>query len=144
MRRIIMTIDERGNVVWTRESDDHRLYYVNNNGVWSDDYVSVSDRSILDDLTKTEAKVDGGAKVSSHTSKTGINDIFKVFKFASDKTKVEWAVHLNGDTYTIGTKHDSSNASSWKDNLLIIRDIFLSLLNRLFYKFVTSCDQRTD
>ncbi len=32
-----MTIDERGNVVWTRESDDHRLYYVNNNGVWSDD-----------------------------------------------------------------------------------------------------------
>ncbi len=65
-----MTIDERGNVVWTRESDDHRLYYVNNNGVWSDDYVSVSDRSILDDLTKTEAKVDGGAKVSSHTSKT--------------------------------------------------------------------------
>ena len=110
-----MTIDERGNVVWTRESDDHRLYYVNNNGVWSDDYVSVSDRSILDDLTKTEAKVDGGAKVSSHTSKTGINDIFKVFKFASDKTKVEWAVHRNGDTYTIGTKHDSSNASSWKD-----------------------------
>jgi len=33
----------------------------------------------------------------------------------SDKTKVEWAVHRNGDTYTIGTKHDSSNASSWKD-----------------------------
>lgn len=140
----IWTMDEKGNVVWTRESDDHRLYYVNNNGVWSDDYVSVSDRSILDDLTKTEAKVDGGAKVSSHTSKSGINDIFKVFKFASDKTKVEWAVHRNGDTYTIGTKHDSSNASSWKDNLLIIRDIFLSLLNRLFYKFVTSCDQRTD
>lgn len=111
-------------MVWTRESDDHRLYYVNNNGVWSDDYVSVSDRSILDDLTKTEAKVDGGSKVSSHTSKSGINDIFKVFKFASDKTKVEWVVHRNGDTYTIGTKHDSSNASSWKDNLLIIRDIF--------------------
>ena len=121
----IWTMDEKGNVVWVKESDDHRLYYVNNNGVWSDDYVSVSDRSILDDLTKTEAKVDGGAKVSSHTSKSGINDIFKVFKFASDKTKVEWAVHRNGDTYTIGTKHDSSNASSWKDNLLIIRDIFL-------------------
>ena len=119
-----MTIDERGNVVWTRESDDHRLYYVNNNGVWSDDYVSVSDRSILDDLTKTEAKVYGGAKVSSHTSKSGINDIFKVFKFASDKTKVEWAVHRNGDTYTIGTGHNSYSASSWEDNLLIIRDIF--------------------
>ena len=111
----IWTMDEKGNVVWTRESDDHRLYYVNNNGVWSDDYVSVSDRSILDDLTKTEAKVDGGAKVSSHTSKTGINDIFKVFKFASDKTKVEWAVHRNGDTYTIGTGHNSYSASSWED-----------------------------
>ena len=111
----IWTMDEKGNVVWTRESDDHRLYYVNNNGVWSDDYVSVSGRSILDDLTKTEAKVDGGAKVSSHTSKTGINDIFKVFKFASDKTKVEWAVHRNGDTYTIGTGHNSYSASSWED-----------------------------
>ena len=111
----IWTMDEKGNVVWVKESDDHRLYYVNNNGVWSDDYVSVSDRSILDDLTKTEAKVDGGAKVGSHASKSGINDIFKVFKFASDKTKVEWAVHRNGDTYTIGTGHNSYSASSWED-----------------------------
>ena len=57
-----MTIDERGNVVWTRESDDHRLYYVNNDDVLSDDYVSVSDRSILDDLIVTETKVDDGRK----------------------------------------------------------------------------------
>ena len=111
----IWTMDEKGNVVWVKESDDHRLYYMNNDGLLSDDYVSVSGRSILDDLTKTEAKVDGGAKVSSHTSKTGINDIFKVFKFASDKTKVEWAVHRNGDTYTIGTGHNSYSASSWED-----------------------------
>ena len=111
----IWTMDEKGNVVWVKESDDHRLYYMNNDGLLSDDYVSVSDRSILDDLTKTEAKVDGGKEVSSHTSKTGINDIFKVFKFASDKTKVEWAVHRNGDTYTIGTGHNSYSASSWED-----------------------------
>ena len=111
----IWTMDEKGNVVWVKESDDHRLYYMNNDGLLSDDYVSVSDRSILDDLTKTEAKVDGGKEVSSHTSKSGINDIFKVFKFASDKTKVEWAVHRNGDTYTIGTGHNSYSASSWED-----------------------------
>ena len=111
----IWTMDEKGNVVWVKESDDHRLYYMNNDGLLSDDYVSVSDRSILDDLTKTEAKVYGGAKVSSHTSKSGINDVFKVFKFASDKTKVEWAVHRNGDTYTIGTGHNSYSASSWED-----------------------------
>ena len=111
----IWTMDEKGNVVWVKESDDHRLYYMNNDGLLSDDYVSVSDRSILDDLTKTEAKVDGGAKVNSHTSKSGINDIFKVFIFASDKTKVEWAVHRNGDTYTIGTGHNSYSASSWED-----------------------------
>ena len=111
----IWTMDEKGNVVWVKESDDHRLYYMNNDGLLSDDYVSVSDRSILDDLTKTEAKVDGGEEVSSHASKTGINDIFKVFKFASDKTKVEWAVHRNGDTYTIGTGHNSYSASSWED-----------------------------
>lgn len=57
-----MTIDERANVVWTRESDDHRLYYVNNDDVLSDDYVTVSDRSILDDLIVTETKVDEGRK----------------------------------------------------------------------------------
>ena len=117
----ISIIDPNGMDIWTmdekgkKESDDHRLYYMNNDGLLSDDYVSVSDRSILDDLTKTEAKVDGGAKVGSHTSKSGINDIFKVFKFASDKTKVEWAVHRNGDTYTIGTGHNSYSASSWED-----------------------------
>ena len=71
--------------------------------------------NIFDDLIKTEIKVDGGAEASSHTSKTRINDIFKVFKFASGKTKVEWAVHRNGDTYTIGTGHNSYSASSWED-----------------------------
>ena len=95
----IWTMDENGNVVWKRESDDHRLYYVNNDGTLSEDYVSVSDRSILDDLTVTGAKVEGGAEVSSHTSKTGIKDMFKVFKFASDKTKVEGTIvkgHIKG------------------------------------------------
>lgn len=79
-----MTIDERGNVVWTRESDDHRLYYVNNNGVWSDDYVSVSDRSILDDLTKTEAKVDGGANLLDAGVDYSIDDGFS--SIADNKT----------------------------------------------------------
>ena len=32
-----MTIDEKGNVVWVKESDDHRLYYMNNDGLLSDD-----------------------------------------------------------------------------------------------------------
>ncbi len=91
----VWTVDAFGNVVWKEQSDTHCLYYVDNDGNLSEDYVTVSDRSILDDLTKTEVKTDGGAEVSSHSSKTGINDMFKVFKFASDKTKVEWAIHRN-------------------------------------------------
>ena len=35
----IWTMDEKGNVVWVKESDDHRLYYMNNDGLLSDDYV---------------------------------------------------------------------------------------------------------
>ena len=111
----VWTVDALGNVVWKEQSDTHCLYYVDNDGNLSEDYVTVSDRSILDDLTKTEVKTDGGAEVSSHSSKTGINDMFKVFKFASDKTNVEWAVHRNGDTYTIGTGHKTDNAASWED-----------------------------
>ena len=111
----VWTVDAFGNVVWKEQSDTHCLYYVDNDGNLSEDYVTVSDRSILDDLTKTEVKTDGGAEVSSHSSKTGINDMFKVFKFASDKTKVEWAIHRNGDSYTIGTGHKTDNAASWED-----------------------------
>ena len=111
----VWTVDAFGNVVWKEQSDTHCLYYVDNDGNLSEDYVTVSDRSILDDLTKTEVKTDGGAEVSSHSSKTGINDMFKVFKFASDNTKVEWAIHRNGDTYTIGTGHKTDNAASWED-----------------------------
>ncbi len=111
----VWTVDAFGNVVWKEQSDTHCLYYVDNDGNLSEDYVTVSDRSILDDLTKTEVKTDGGTEVSSHSSKTGINDIFKVFKFASDNTKVEWAIHRNGDSYTIGTGHKTDNAASWED-----------------------------
>ena len=111
----VWTVDAFGNVVWKEQSDTHCLYYVDNDGNLSEDYVTVSDRSILDDLTKTEVKTDGGAEVSSHSSKTGINDMFKVFKFASDNTKVEWVIHRNGDTYTIGTGHKTDNAASWGD-----------------------------
>ena len=111
----VWTVDAFGNVVWKEQSDTHCLYYVDNDGNLSEDYVTVSDRSILDDLTKTEVKTDGGTEVSSHSSKTGINDMFKVFKFASDNTKVEWAIHRNGDSYTIGTGHKTDNAASWED-----------------------------
>ena len=111
----VWTVDAFGNVVWKEQSDTHCLYYVDNDGNLSEDYVTVSDRSILDDLTKTEVKTDGGTEVSSHSSKTGINDMFKVFKFASDNTKVEWAIHRNGDSYTIGTGHKTDNAASWGD-----------------------------
>lgn len=111
----VWTVDAFGNVVWKEQSDTHCLYYVDNDGNLSEDYVTVSDRSILDDLTKTEVKTDGGAEVSSHSSKTGINDMFKVFKFASDNTKVEWVIHRNGDSYTIGTGHKTDNAASWED-----------------------------
>ena len=111
----VWTVDAFGNVVWKEQSDTHCLYYVDNEGNLSEDYVTVSDRSILDDLTKTEVKTDGGTEVSSHSSKTGINDMFKVFKFASDNTKVEWVIHRNGDSYTIGTGHKTDNAASWED-----------------------------
>ena len=41
--------------------------------------------------------------------------VFKLFKFFSDNTDVEWVVHRNGDSYTLGTKHNPYNSGGWVD-----------------------------
>ncbi|MBO5193261.1 MAG: hypothetical protein J6B62_00030, partial [Bacteroidales bacterium] len=103
------SINPLGFIEWESESDYDELYYKDNDGNLTESHIVVGNENILKALGVTNGSF------SSFTSKTGINDIFKVFKFASDNTDVEWVVHKNGDTYTLGTKHDPDNSGGWVD-----------------------------
>ena len=103
----IWEIDSEGYIRWREASEGHRLYSMTSDGYRSQDYITVRDRSILDALSN-------GADISSFSSRENVDDIFNVFKFASDNSDVEWVVHRNDDNYTIGTKHDDGSAGGWK------------------------------
>mgnify|MGYP004507395623 FL=1 len=111
----IWTMDDLGNVVWQEKTDEHRLYAVDKTGNWSDDYVTINNRSILDELAESGRKTSSGKRINSHTSDKGVDDMFKVFKFAADHSNVEWVIHRNGGTYSIGTVHAENSSGSWGD-----------------------------
>ena len=104
----IWEIDSEGYIRWREASEGHRLYSMTSDGYRSQDYITVRNRSILDALSN-------GADISSFSSRENVDDIFNVFKFASDNSDVEWVVHRNDDNYTIGTKHDVNTSGSWGD-----------------------------
>ena len=107
----IWQINEQGYISWVKESEEHRLYTTDENGELTEDYITVKDRSSLDELSE----VQGDKKVSKTSTDGNVDDIFNIFKFAADNTSVEWVIHKNGDAYTLGTIHDSYNAGSWED-----------------------------
>lgn len=94
--------------------NEHRLYHIDNTGNLSTDYITVNSAQILEELSKTPVKTIGGFSINSYTSSEK-NDIFNVFKFAADNTSVEWVVHRNNNSYTIGTAHDSYSSGGWPD-----------------------------
>ena len=104
----IWEIDSEGYIRWREKSEGHRLYSMTSDGYRSQDYITVRDRAILDALSE-------GTDISSFSSRKNIDDIFNVFKFASDNSDVEWVVHRNDVSYTIGTQHDSNTSGSWGD-----------------------------
>ena len=93
---------------WIESSEEHRLYSLNNNGTMSSDYITVSNRTILDALS---SKTD----LVSYTGSDSVDDIFRIFKFVADQSNVEWVVHKNEEVYTIGTTHNRNNSGSWGD-----------------------------
>lgn len=103
------SVNWQGLIVWDEEGDDDELYFKDEMGRMTNLKVVVSNGDILRALSATNGSF------SSYTSDTGINDIFKVFKFVADNTNVEWVIHKNGDAYTIGTKHDPDNSGNWVD-----------------------------
>ena len=83
--------------------------------------MTAQDEFLLRDLQESVGSTyinDSGSskKVSIYKSSSGRADpVFKLFKFLADNTNVEWVVHRNNNSYTIGSAHQGSSAASWQD-----------------------------
>ena len=83
--------------------------------------MTAQDEFLLRDLKESVGSTyinDSGSskKVSIYKSSSGRADpVFKLFKFLADNTNVEWVVHRNNNSYTIGSAHQGSSAASWQD-----------------------------
>ena len=99
-------IDKKGKINWVRESDEHRLYALDKNNKRTGNYITVNDRSSLDDLTIDRKDYNG------HYSVCNKEDAFKIFKFGADNCDVEWAVagyrkSGGGREYVVGTANEN-------------------------------------
>ena len=106
----IYQINTSGHIVLIDETDKvHQLYLVDQNGNRTGDMINLSNSDALESLSKLDAN---GNSVYETTS--GIDNIFKIFKFAADNTNVEWAVHRGqGDEYLIGTSHNEGEVDKY-------------------------------
>ncbi len=107
----IWTINKYGYISWVSESEEHRLYATDKDGELTEDYITVKDRRFLDELSKAQSN----KEVSKTSTDDTVDDIFNIFKFAADNTSVEWVIHKNGKSYTLGTIHDTDKAGGWED-----------------------------
>ena len=99
-------INKQGKINWVRKSDTHRLYALDKSNKRTGDYITVNDRSSLDDLTIDRKDYNG------HYSVCNKEDAFKIFKFGADNCEVEWAVagyntKGGGREYVVGTSNDN-------------------------------------
>ena len=97
-------MDKNGNVTWIRESSTHQLYALDKNGKRTGAFITVKDRSSLDELRKSRTDYDG------HYSVCNKDDAFKIFKFGADNCDVEWVVagyrnNKGGRDYVVGTSN---------------------------------------
>lgn len=110
------SIDNNGSIKFEKKTDDNfdMLYAKKDyDGGNLDNGIKVGDKSMLPELSKTE---DVGRFEISKTSRSSENagELFKVFKFASDNTNVEWAMYKGSDNnITLGTAHDSESAANY-------------------------------
>ena len=106
----IYQINSSGNITLVDDTDEvHQLYFVDQEGNRTGDMINLSNSDALESLSKLDANGN-----STHQTKSDIDNIFKIFKFAADNTNVEWALHRGqGDEYVLGTSHEDSSVDSY-------------------------------
>ena len=107
----IYSIDPDGKI--SKINDDekvHQLYLVDKDGNTTGKMIELSNSEAMEFL-----KYEKGKEIYSYTTSEGnIDNVFKIFKFAADNTKVEWALHRGqGNVYTLGTSLNDSMVDSY-------------------------------
>ena len=120
----IWTINSNGEIVWKQSSKNHFLYLVDDAGNLTNTFIQVYDGNLLLDLENAKGKVEINKEEKSlfMTQSNKADDIFRIFKFASDHTNKEWVVHRNGKIYTLGTALHSRSAAGYQDYGLSLPD----------------------
>ena len=99
----IWELDKMGNVTWREKSETHQLIALDSKGKRTDNSITVSDRSILDGLTKDRKGTNANYTVTQSA------EVGKVFLFAADNSNVEWSLQgfsKDGkNSYVLGTSH---------------------------------------
>ena len=110
----IWTINSSGQITRKEKDDNHYLYFEDQYGNRTNQFIQLSSEEILASIQekKKDDKSKDGRKVSMATSNK-TDDVFKFFKFVADHSDVEWVVHKNEDTYTIGTVYDPITSGSY-------------------------------
>jgi len=110
----IWTINPDGRIIWKEQNDRHYLYYEDEYGTRTNQYVQISSPEIMYGLEYDPKYDDEDRHIYMSQSKKA-KDVFKVFKFAADHSNKEWVVHKNKDRYTIGTVLDPISSASYQD-----------------------------
>ena len=116
--RDIWTINSNGEILWKESCDNHYLYFIDDRGNITKDFIAVSNAELLYDLenaSKLITRYNGITRLLNKTQSTNADEVLNIFKFASDHSRVEWVVHRNGTTYTLGTIHDAESSGSYQD-----------------------------
>ena len=106
------------------EQDDElsRVYAQDSEGNRSDQYIDFANDDIIHSLSRSNKRFvrynsEGDKEyhdISSYTSSDS-EQIFSAFKFFSDHSSVEWAVHKNTGDFILGTIHEGSSSGHWSE-----------------------------
>lgn len=103
----VWELQPNGTVTWIKESEKHTMYALNEDGERTGASITISDRSIFDQLTENDGQ---GTYAISSSHETG-----DVFLFAADNTNVEWGLDgfqgKNSRNYLIYTNKDKESVS---------------------------------
>lgn len=111
--RGIYSIDPDGKI--SKINDDekvHQLHLVDKDGNTTGKMIELSNSEAMEFL-----KYEKGKEIYSYTASEGnIDNVFKIFEFAANNTKLEWALHRGQDNrYTVGTISSTTSAGNWED-----------------------------
>lgn len=111
--RGIYSIDPNGRISKINDDENvHELHLVDKDGNTTGKMIELSNSDALESL-----KYESRKKIYSYTTSEGnIDNVFKIFEFAANNTKLEWALHRGQDNrYTVGTISSTTSAGNWED-----------------------------